>query len=363
MSVFSTPLVRYLAIRMGCIDQPGQRKVHAEPTPRLGGVAFALAMAAVTLIVLVALACGGVNRGIVSYLVGAFLLVMLGAADDARRLGWKVKLAGMLVVISLVVFGGDVAIRQIGTYGTLGRINLGLWGIPFTYLCVIGVTNAINLIDGLNGLAGGTSLVALVFMGVAAYLSGDPTLACLCLGLAGSVGGFLIYNFPRGRIFMGDSGSLLLGFSCSVFAILLTQGARGAGGGPGMGVPAAVGGGMPGFPAVDPMFPVLVLILPIFDTVRVMVIRMVNRRSPFAADKTHFHHLMVRRGLSPVATVYVMVAITAVMGGLALLMLNRQTSVPYLVVTLIACLVLSLVAESLGKRSRRARRNNGGNGK
>lgn len=224
--------------------------------------------------------------------------------------------------------GGGIIIKQIGTYGSYGKIVLGIFSIPFTYFSIIGVTNAINLIDGLNGLAGGISLIAFLSIGVAAYLSGNYVLAFMCIAFVGALGGFLRYNFPKARIFMGDSGSLFLGFSLAVFSILLTQDERFR---------------------IEPMFPVIVLLIPIFDTLRVMLVRAFNMKNPFKADKTHLHHLLVRRGFSSVSTVIFFWSLTFICGLTAILIIKR-TSTPYLFVVLSSSLILSLFADSLSRR-------------
>jgi len=205
---------------------------------------------------------------------------------------------------------------------------LGILSIPFTYFSVVGVTNAINLIDGLNGLAGGLSLIAFLFIGIAAYLSGNHVLAMMSIAFVGALGGFLKYNFPKAKIFMGDSGSLFLGFSLAVFSIFLTQNENFR---------------------VDPMFPVMILLIPIFDTLRVMFVRAFNMKNPFKADKAHLHHLLVRRKFSSVNAVIFLWSLSIILGLLAVLIIKR-TSTPYLVITLMTSLILSLYIDSIGKR-------------
>jgi UDP-GlcNAc:undecaprenyl-phosphate/decaprenyl-phosphate GlcNAc-1-phosphate transferase len=329
IAVAAVPLIGRVAVRYQCLDEPGKRKIHKEATPRWGGITFALGMLPAYLYLLVKFYGEPVWWPIVAQLTASVLIVILGAVDDCRHLAWKTKLMGIVGVTTITIVGGGMVVADIGTYGRFGLINLGLLSVPFTYLCMIGVTNAVNLLYGLNGLAGGTALFAFLFLGLAAFFAGDTVLPLLALACVGSVGGFLIHNFPRARIFMGDAGSLFLGFTYANFAILMTQ---------------------KGGYGVDPMFPVLVLILPIFDTLRVMLIRILAGRSPFSPDRGHLHHLMVRKGYSETGTVYRLVLITIVCGGLALMLQERQTSVPYLVVVLIVALVLSLFAESLGRR-------------
>jgi len=321
LTLLITPLVIRLAIKFDCIDRPGKRRIHEHPTPRWGGIAFFAGILPLFFFL-------QMDRQITSFLTAALILITMGGIDDWKSVGWRIKFSGIILAISIVIFGGGVVINSIGTYGSYGRVELGILGVPFTYFGIAGVTNAINLIDGLNGLAGGISLIAFLFIGIAAYLSCDYELAAISLAFVGALGGFLRYNFPKARIFMGDSGSLFLGFSLAVFSVLLTQNAKFS---------------------VEPMFPVLVLLIPIFDTLRVVFVRVFSLKNPFSADKTHIHHLLVRRGVSSEKAVIFLWLASIILGTITILLLGR-TSTPYLVVTLIASLVFSFYADSLVRR-------------
>ncbi len=321
-----TPLVIKAALKCGCVDTPGVRRFHRKATPRWGGLAFFAGVIPGAVFLFLPEA----GRSFISYSIAAVVLITLGAIDDLKQLGWKLKFAGIIASASIVIFGGDVAVRNIGNYVDLGRVDMGGLSIPFTYFGIIGVTNAINLIDGLNGLAGGTSLLAFLFMGIAALISGNAPVAFLCFAFVGALLGFLRYNYTRARIFMGDSGSLFLGFSLAVVAILLTQDPR--------------------YP-VQPTFPVLVMLLPIFDTLRVMFLRIFSLKNPFQADKTHLHHLIVRRKFSSSGSVAFLWGLTALFGVFALVLM-RSTSTSFAIVILCSSLVLSFFADALSKRQR-----------
>ena len=157
LTLLMTPSIIWLAGKYGCIDHPGGRRVHCDPTPRWGGLAFFAGVLPIFFFI-------QLDDRLVSYLVASFLLVLVGAVDDWKQLGFKVKLLAILAAITIVILGGDIVIRDIGTCGSIGQIRLGVLAIPFTYLCIVGVTNAMNLIDGLNGLAGGISFIASLFM-------------------------------------------------------------------------------------------------------------------------------------------------------------------------------------------------------
>lgn len=325
LTLLMTPSVIWLAGRYGCIDRPGERRVHCDPTPRWGGLAFFGGVLPIFFFI-------HLDNRLVSYLAASSMLVMVGAVDDWKQLGFTVKLLAILAAITIVIFCGDLVIRNIGTYGSVGQVGLGAVAIPFTYLCIVGVTNAMNLIDGLNGLAGGISFITSLFIAVVAYLSGNHLLAGLCLGFAGAVAAFLRYNMlTRAHIFMGDSGSLFLGFSLSVFSIMLTQDPR---------------------YHVEPMFPVLLLLVPIFDTLRVMGLRAFSGRNPFKADMNHLHHLLLRAGSSPKKSVLLLWSLTAALGLAASLIHFRGTSTPYLIAVLTGSIFLSLFADSLGRKGK-----------
>ncbi len=323
VTLLMMPSVIRLAGRYGCIDLPGGRKVHSHPTPRWGGLAFFMGLFPIFFFM-------PLDNRLIAYLAGSCLLVIVGAIDDRKHLGFLVKLLASLVAVTFVVLGGGIVVREIGTYGSFGLVRMGALAIPFTYLCIVGVTNAMNLIDGLNGLAGGISFMASCFMAVVAYVAGNHLVAGLCLGFAGASGAFLRYNMlNRAHIFMGDSGSLFSGFSLAVFSIMLTQDPR---------------------YHVEPMFPVLVLLVPIFDTLRVMGLRLFSGRNPFRADNNHLHHLLVKAGFSPKKSVLLLWFFTAVLGLAATLIHFRGTSTPFLIAVLVGSVLLSLFADAFGRR-------------
>lgn len=323
LTVIITPLVIRWATACRCLDLPGERRLHDKATPRWGGIAFFVG-------VLPLLFMENMRGTLTPFIVASFILVAMGMLDDLASLGWKTKFSVMATAATIVIFGGDITIHHIGVYGSLGRMDLGLLSIPFTYISIIGITNAINLLDGLDGLAGGVSLLGFLFMGIAALLAGNLEIAVICFAYVGALGAFLLYNFPRARIFMGDTGSLFLGFSLSVMAVLLTQDATSS---------------------VDAMFPVLVLLIPIFDTLRVLLVRLLNGKNPFKADNLHLHYLMTRKNMSAVNVTLLFWSATAVFGVVALSLINR-TSASYLIFVLYAVWLLNLFAGRLTQRSR-----------
>jgi len=290
ISFVIAPLIMMLANNAGAIALPGGRHIHTRPTPKFGGIAIALSVFVISLFII------PVNRQIGSYVAASVIMLMLGVIDDFRGINWRIKLALSVTATSIVIMGTGLWVENLGNLIGLGEVHLGYWGIPFTFFAVFGVINAINLTDGLNGLACGVSSIAFLSFTIFASMSGNETVFYLSLINLGATLGLFKYNYPRARIFMGDSGSMFLGFSLGVQAILLTQGRN---------------------DSVSPMVPVIILGLPIFDTIRVLVVRILNRRHPFRADKTHLHHLMMRSGTHPNQVVKVIWILSALMSALA----------------------------------------------
>jgi len=290
ISFAAAPVVILLANNSGAIALPGKRHIHTHPTPKLGGIAIASGVLIFSPFIF------PLNGIIGSYLAASALMLLLGIVDDIWGTEWKLKLTVSIIATSIIVFGAGVWVKNLGDLFGSGEIHLGLWGIPFTYFAVFGIINAINLIDGLNGLACGVSSIAFLSIAVFASMSGNEIVFYLSLVNLGATLGLFKYNYPKARIFMGDSGSLFLGFSLAILAILLTQGDGNR---------------------VTPMVPVIILGLPIFDTVRVLLFRIINRKHPFRADKTHLHYLMMRSGIRPNHVVKVMWILSSLMSVLA----------------------------------------------
>lgn len=284
VSLITVPFLRRWALDRGTVDVPDARKVHNIPTPRLGGIAIFLAFLCS---VLIFAPNSETLRGV---LAGGLVVFITGIIDDLRGLTSKQKFIGQIVACLVTIMVGDLWLHDLGNLFGFGRIVLPMWlGVMFTTFAVVGVTNAINLIDGLDGLAGGISVLTLVAFGLLGLLDGNTHVPLLAAALAGAVLGFLKYNFYPARIFMGDTGSLTVGFFLGFFAVHLTQ-RTGA--------------------AVSPMLPVLVLGLPLFDAVWVMGRRLYGRMSPFAPDKTHVHHMFLNIGFEHRFTVLVIYSIS-----------------------------------------------------
>jgi UDP-GlcNAc:undecaprenyl-phosphate GlcNAc-1-phosphate transferase len=276
------PVFGKFAMMWGIIDAPGHRKVHTSPIPRIGGVAMAVGVLIAAIIVV---PLGPRDR---YFLIGAGVVALCGLLDDRFDLDYRLKALGQVIAAAIVVIGGDIQIHAL----TLeDRILLPHWiSVPLSMLFVVGITNAINLADGLDGLAGGTTFLSLCALAILAYGAGEPSCAALTLAFAGAVLGFLRFNTFPASIFMGDAGSQLLGFAVGVLSVRAIQGGNGD-----------IGIGTP----------ILLLALPILDTLSVMIQRISEGRSPFSADKNHIHHKLLAFGFDHHEAVMVIYTIQA----------------------------------------------------
>ncbi len=209
--VFSRAALRF---NVG-LDMPGARKVHREPIPRVGGIAITLGVFMSTVLWLPQ---SPFSR---AYAIGAAVIVLFGMLDDFKGLGFKVKFLAQIAAAVVVVVYGDVRIRSLGTLLPDGLLLPDVIGIPLTVVAIVGVTNAVNLSDGLDGLAGGICLLSFCCLGYLAYIGEEMTLCLLGLALIGSIMGFLRYNTHPAELFLGDTGSQFLGFSAIVVSLAL----------------------------------------------------------------------------------------------------------------------------------------------
>jgi UDP-GlcNAc:undecaprenyl-phosphate/decaprenyl-phosphate GlcNAc-1-phosphate transferase len=271
------PLLERRAAALHIMDLPGGRKAHDRPVARVGGIAMAVGAALPMMIWLPH------DRQTGAFLLGALLILLFGVWDDRVTLSPRMKLLGQVMAVAPVVLLGGISIHSI----TLsGRIELpAILSLPLTFAFLVGVTNATNLADGLDGLAGGTTLLSLGAMVALAIGHDMPFMVTGGLALMGAIVGFLRFNSYPARVFMGDGGSQLLGLTAGVMAVMLTQDPR-----------------LPYSAAL----PLLLLGLPILDTLTVMAVRIREGRSPFVGDRRHLHHRLLARGFDQFEAVAVM---------------------------------------------------------
>jgi UDP-GlcNAc:undecaprenyl-phosphate GlcNAc-1-phosphate transferase len=281
LSLFITialiPIFIKLALRFQIVDIPDARKVHSSPIPRIGGIAIALG--ACIPIIFWQYATDFTR----AYLAGAGVLVIMGLLDDWKGLDYRIKFTGQIVAALIVVLFGGIRITTLGSLLPESFLLPDWFAIPLTMIAIVGVTNAINLSDGLDGLAGGICFLSLCSIGYLAYLIDNTLVVFIAISLAGAIFGFLRFNTYPATLFMGDTGSQFLGFSLVILSLAITQGNT----------------------PLSPVLPLIIVGFPVLDTLAVMFERIAHGRSPFAADKNHFHHKLMQIGLYQTESVFV----------------------------------------------------------
>jgi len=329
VAIIFTPIVIKLASRFNVVDCPGARAVHTRPIPRIGGVAvFLSAMLPIVLILFLNNVIGDAFRNMKLQLLTLFcssiFIFFIGLADDLKGLPARFKLlAELLAAGSLCVMGVRISSVAITEQWTL---NFGWLSYPITIIWIVGITNAVNLSDGLDGLAAGISAITCGVIAVLAVHSGSMVMPLFMLALLGSLTGFIFFNFNPAKIFMGDCGSLFLGFTIASSSVLCSTKSS-----------ALVGLAMP----------VLALGIPIFDTFFSILRRFLERRSIFAADRSHFHHRLVDLGLKQRHVVIIIYIITLFFAGLGMFMMVTR-DINSLVIFLCILLLLLLLFRVVG---------------
>ena len=286
----TTPIVKSFAQKVGAMDNPGEaRRIHTHPIPRMGGMAIFLGF----LISVVLFA--EISKPVQGILIGCIIIVATGILDDIINLRWWIKLAAQIVAAVIAVAHGVMieGIMNPNVFAAENTLLIGYLSIPVTLVWIVGVTNAVNLIDGLDGLACGVSAISSVTMLTVALMVAEPNIALLLAALAGGCLGFIPYNLNPAKIFMGDTGALLLGYVLATVSIL----------------------GLFKFYAVmTVLVPVMALALPLFDTIFAIIRRVLKGQSPMTPDRGHLHHRLIDHGLSQKQAVAVLYSLSAMMG-------------------------------------------------
>ena len=326
VTLVTIPVLIRFAGRLRLVDIPDARKVHAVSIPRCGGIAIALGT------VVPVLMWVPLDRATAGGLVGAGIIVAFGVWDDVKPLDYGWKLLGQALAVGVVMAGG-VVIEHVPLFGL---DPAPVWvSYPLTALFILGVTNAVNLFDGLDGLAGGCALLTLSAVATLAYLGQGFPVTLIVVAIAGSIFGFLRYNTHPASVFMGDAGSQFLGFTTAVLTIFLIERCD---------------------RALNPGLPLLLLGLPLLDTGMVVVQRLWAGRSPFSADRNHLHHKLLSVGFSHYEAVSLIYAVQAVMV-LAAFLLRYETDGAVLsaFVLISGCVLVPLLwFKSTGRRVRAA---------
>lgn len=295
-------LLQPFANRLGLLDHPhSERKDHGRPTPVTGGLGMILALGLFFLLVPVAM-----TPARWSFLLGSLVLIMVGLADDIHDLRWWWRILAQVVAALLMVYLGDVRVEQLGRVFGLDDLSLGPLSVPFTVFATVGMINAVNMIDGADGIAGMLVSAALLMLAAAAWYAGNDALVHVALAVMAVVIGFLAHNFPlpwrpKARVFMGNAGSGFLGFAIAWISFRLTQN--------------------PGHP-VSPVLALWLIPIPVMDCLVLIVRRWREGRSPFSAGRDHIHHIMRDAGFSASGLAIALTAFSLVAGlGVAVAML------------------------------------------
>ncbi len=334
LALLLTPLVKKFAVKVGAVDVPNARKVHTRIMPRLGGLGIFLAFLLSLLAVLPFVPDGMLSSRdinfIAAFLIGGTLITLIGALDDRFDLNAKLKFLAQIAVACMVVFAFDIRVDFVNVPFQDAYSSLESWiSIPLTIFWIVGVTNAINLIDGLDGLAAGVSGIAIGTIFVMSVLMGNYMVAMLCLVLLGSIIGFLFFNFHPAKIFMGDTGSLFLGFSLAMLSML----------------------GFKQIAIVSFITPLIIIGVPLSDTFFAIIRRKLRKKPIFSPDKGHLHHCLRELGFSHRQTVLIIYGIAAFFGVLAVIQssaaLNEANWVTFVVIC-IMMFFLQIGAEVIG---------------
>lgn len=310
--------IKKLAIKMNVVDYPNKRKIHTFATPGMGGLAIFLGFS------LGMLYLHPDRPEMIGIFIGSIILIITGILDDKYDIRPVIKLSGqILAAVSLLPFG---FIIENLTLPFFGMVSLGWLSIPITILWIVGITNAINLIDGLDGLATGVSTIALITIFVVSIIDVQFLAAFLCITLIGANLGFLYHNFYPAKIYMGDTGSNFLGFMIAVISMV---------------------GLFKNVALLSFVIPVIILALPIFETLFSIIRRLMNKQGVMEADNKHIHYQLLRTGLTHPQTVLVMYGFAVVFGVLAVTFANASTRVT-IGVSLIALILIHILAEFAG---------------
>jgi UDP-N-acetylmuramyl pentapeptide phosphotransferase/UDP-N-acetylglucosamine-1-phosphate transferase len=327
------PLIIRVAKERRIYDRPNERSSHIEPTPSLGGIGiFSGTICAIVLWTPLE------SFGVLQYILAAFVLIFLiGAMDDLMPMSPLQKLAGQVLVAIILCYKSNVKITSF--YGVMGVYELPeLTSFGLSLVIIVGIINAFNLIDGINGLAGSVALLSCLVWGPWFALVGAPALAVVAFSLAGAITAFLKYNFTPAKIFMGDTGSLLMGTVCSILALKFIEMNHGNDSAHTFGAAPAIA--------------IAVLILPIYDTLRVFTMRVAQGRSPFSPDKRHIHHVLLQAGLShsQATAVLVIINLTFIIVAFAL---NYYGTIAVLAVEIGLAMLLTFLLRWLDRRTNR----------
>lgn len=314
---FLVPFIKKLAFHVGALDIPNKRKVHKEPMPRLGGLGIFFGF-------LFGYMLFGEPSSIMnSVLIGSFIIVLIGAIDDIKPVKASVKFVCQFAAAIVVACYGKLLIQDLSAFGYY--IDFGIWAYPITIFFILGCVNCINLIDGLDGLSSGISAIYFATVGVIALIVGKTGIDfVLTFIMLGAVLGFLVHNFHPASIFAGDSGSLFMGFMIAVIALL----------------------GFKSVTLTSFIIPLLILAIPILDTLFAILRRTLKGESISTPDKCHLHHQLLNKNFSHRATVLIIYSINMLFAFASIVYVIGDKKLGYIIYSVLVIIVLILVTKT-----------------
>lgn len=323
------PVIIKYSLLKNLVDIPGRRKIHKKVTPSMGGIAIFFGFFISSLIWIDLQSWGEIKF----IMVALFVIFFIGVRDDLVPLKWMLKLGGQIMAASLVIFLYGLRIKSFyGLFGVYELPELATYAI--TYMTIIVITNSFNLIDGLDGLAGTIAIISLLAFGVWFYVADDIIFSVLSFAMLGAILAFLIFNWEPSEVFMGDTGALVIGMTLAIMAIHFMD--------TNFNLPA----GHPYRFSASIGTVICIIVIPLVDTLRIVILRLSKRQSPFKPDKSHIHHALMRLGLSHGQT-------TLFLGGIQLLFITgavffHHYSERYVLSgVVVLSLVMSLVLDKL----------------
>lgn len=317
--IIITPFIKRLAIKIGAVDRPDKRKVHSKLMPRMGGLAIVIGVA------VGAIAAGLFESSIRTITIGACIIIILGVLDDKFNLSAKVKFAVQVLVACMIASSG-LTMDFFSVPFFEDRLQLGWLAFPVTVLWIVGITNSINLIDGLDGLAAGISVIGLSTIAFMALTADKILILSISAVVIASTLGFLVHNFHPAKIFMGDTGSLFLGYMIAILSLL---------------------GLYKSVTLFSIVVPVIILGVPIFDTSFAIIRRLLNKQPISAPDKSHIHHRLMAFGLSHRMTV-IAIYLIGIIFSLSAILLTTATLWLSVFILFMLVLFVQIIAEVTG---------------
>lgn len=317
ISLIAVPVVKKIANHVGALDIPNERKVHKKPMPRMGGLAIYFAF------LIGYILFGQLSSEMISVLIGSFIILITGIIDDIKPIDAKVKMTGQILAALVVVFYGGILLQDISAFGFY--VDFGLFAYPITVIFIVACINCMNFIDGLDGLAAGISSIFFITIGIITCIRGEFGLPFeLTFILLGSTLGFLVYNFYPASIFMGDSGSMFLGFIISIITLL----------------------GFKNVMMSSIIIPLLILAIPILDTLFAIIRRKLKGESVSKPDKFHIHHQLLKKNFSHRTTVIIIYVINILFSFASIVYVLKNRELGYIIYGILLIIVVTFIMKT-----------------